>query len=98
MKKVAATILAGVFMVFSVTSAAFAVTQYPPEGGVWNWGRDHSTVWSYYRNSTPQHATSTVGRSGLKRSPCAARNQWARMSDKAAWWGGNKAYYRNTCP
>lgn len=97
MKKIATAVFGGLFMVIATTSAAFAVIEYPPEGGTWDYGRSGSNVWSYYINTTPQHATSTVGQSGLRRSPCAGRDQWARINDTAKV-AGNHAYYRNTCP
>lgn len=91
--KIIATMMGGVFIFVSAASAAFAVVQYPPEGGTWEWGRTYSN----YVNTTPKHATSTVGQSGLRRSACAGTNQWARISDTPAS-SGNKAYYRNSCP
>ncbi len=96
-KKLIALVLAGVFTLMSTAGSAFAVIKYPPEGGTWNYGREGPRVWSYYINSTPKHATSTDGASGLRRSSCAGVNQWARISDSAKN-GGNRAFYRNTCP
>ena len=96
-RKIVSIIAAGVLAAVSAAGTAFAVVQYPPEGGTWDWGVSGSTVWSNYINTTPRHATSTIGQSGLRRSGCAGANQWARVSDTRAS-SGNKAYYRNTCP
>lgn len=89
------SLLASLVLVAGAVGVAAATIEHPPEGGTWNYGVGAST-YSNYVNSTPQHATTAVGRNFV-RSKCASANSWAYASSESAAWG-NKAYYRNTCP
>ena len=89
--------LASAALVFGVAGSASATTEYPPEGGTWEYGviEPASTVfvYSHYYHPTTLHRSSVRTTSGtLYRSPDKAGGQWANV-DKETGYYNNKAYY-----
>ncbi|RKQ35124.1 lactococcin 972 family bacteriocin [Kocuria tytonis] len=83
-----------VSLLFGGSSAAFAATQYPAEGGTWQYGLD---TWTPTASSSYQvgrcHGSTAKTSYGEVRSVNTAANSWSRASKAANYWG-NSYYYR----
>ena len=91
-KIIAATALAGALC--SVGIAANATTQYPNEGGTWNYGLSVGVhqYSDYLVNRC--HGTTVINDWGTVKSVNTIKDQWARASQKATSFTHNKYYYR----
>lgn len=86
MRSVKTLVAAGLLMV-TAAGSAYAVSQYPPEGGTWEYGTGWATgwAWSYYTHPSQGHGSSvSVGglNSGTVVSLCAR----AGIQSKADKW------------
>ncbi|KAA8815930.1 hypothetical protein EMB92_08265 [Bifidobacterium callitrichos] len=69
-------------------------TQYPAQGGVWEWGFWNVKIRSYYTHSTRVHGSSVSLNGSTVRSIDTARGKRS-IAEKYAvnYWGNNDAYY-----
>lgn len=72
--------------------SAFAVTEYPPEGGQWNYGVGILGSYSDYLNQQRAHG-STVNHNGNKYSAGAPAGQWSQALASGIFSGC--AFYYN---
>jgi len=93
MKKILATVFL-VGALCSTTAAANAATQYPVEGGTWNFGLS-AGVHAYSDYLVGKcHGTTVINDWGTNRSVETAANQWANASHEATAWTNNHYYFR----
>jgi lactococcin 972 family bacteriocin len=99
-QKVLLAVVAGVVGAFAVGTPALAyvITQYPPEGGTWEYGIDESNVnFSYYNHPSQNHRSSVSNPlKGLVRSICDSGGRWTYATE-AASTSGNQAFYNPSC-
>jgi len=93
-KKTSAALLTAALMLGSA-GAAYATTQYPVEGGTWEYGNGVTSAWSYYtvdrcHGSSITHAGDTVSRS----VDTAAGQRSNAYTNHAPWTTGYHFYYR----
>lgn len=75
--------------------AAFAATQYPAEGGQWNYGLTAGVhAYSDYYHPSQCHGSSVYNDWGNNRSIDTAGGQWATSALGASPWTHNSYYYR----
>jgi lactococcin 972 family bacteriocin len=92
--KVARTVAAAVGASAALAAAAYADV-VPAGGGTWNYGRNHSIVWSNYLHNNHTHKSSVVNGDGdYQSSPWVSRGTWSEASTRATL-SGNKSYYDN---
>lgn len=89
----APVLLAGVLSSAAVTAANAAIV-HPPEGGVWDYGANASTVWSDYYHPSVCHGSTAVGTIVVRAS--AGAGAWSLASAQAKLFG-NESYYRTSC-
>jgi lactococcin 972 family bacteriocin len=78
----------------ATATAAYANTQYPIEGGTWNYGLA-AGVHAYSDYLVDKcHGTTVINDWGTNRSINTAANQWANSALGATIWTHNKYYYR----
>lgn len=75
---------------------AYAATEYPIEGGQWNYGFEWGWATSDYYNESVCHGASVYNDWGNDRSVDTAPGYWAESAIQATPWTGNQYYYR-TC-
>ena len=81
-------------MLGSTATAAYANTQYPNEGGTWNYGLAAGVrAYSDYMVGRC-HGTTVINDWGNNRSIDTAANQWASSAMNATIWTNNHYYYR----
>lgn len=92
-KKILAAILL-IGALCSTGTTAHAITQYPVEGGTWNYGLSAGVhaYSDYYVNRC--HGTTVSNDWGTNRSINTAANKWASSSYRATIFTSNKYYYR----
>lgn len=75
---------------------AFAVVEYPPEGGKWDYGTDSEYIWSNYSHKTRHHGSSVRNCHGdLRRSVNVGPGEWSHASREDGCKGKiDRAYYR----
>jgi lactococcin 972 family bacteriocin len=73
--------------------AAFATTEYPAEGGTWNYGVTATYVYSNYYLGSRTHKSTACSNAGCAYSGwvSAGSTSYATMSPSTL--GGNTAYY-----
>lgn len=94
LKRTIASAIISAALTIGVASTAFAITAYPAQGGVWDYG-----VWGTYANSnylhqSKNHGSSVVVDGGKNSSVCIIAG---RQSTSAKWywtWSSKQYYYR----
>jgi lactococcin 972 family bacteriocin len=94
---VIAAAVMGVALWAGGASTASATTEYPPEGGVWQYGviEPASTVFvysQYYHGSKLHRSSVSPTSGGIYRSANAAAGQWSYV-DRQTSYSGNRAWY-----
>ena len=89
MKKIISFAFACTFLMTGIISAS-AATQYPAEGGHWNYGVGTTGTYSDYRHDQRDHVA-TVKKESSKNQDTAGPREWA----KARLWvySGATCYY-----
>lgn len=77
-------------IMFSFTPTK-AATQYPPEGGTWQYGYSTPNAYSHYLHSTKPHQATVVDNIGNSNTSRAIANYWARASVRG--WHDCSFYY-----
>jgi lactococcin 972 family bacteriocin len=95
LKKTMATVALTGTLAVAGASAANAWTQYPVQGGTWNYGY-HWGIYSDYLNNTLCHGSSVQNDWGYNSSINTAPGYWAQASHTGNVWTNNRWYYR-TC-
>ena len=93
--KLTATLGLAVTLILGGSAAANAVTAYPAEGGVWNYGFASSNpnlVFSNYRHMTKVHKATACNSSSCSGSGWKAKELMASATIKKTS-SGNKSYY-----
>ncbi|MGO4586217.1 lactococcin 972 family bacteriocin [Arthrobacter sp. 2RAF6] len=78
----------------SVAGTAVAATQYPVEGGHWNYGFNGVGIYSDYFHGSRCHGSSVWNDWGNNRSIDVSPGQWSNSWLGATPWTNNKYYYR----
>lgn len=91
-KALAAAALTGA-LCSAAGGAAIAATQYPAEGGQWNYGYNGADIYSDYQVSR-NHGSSVQNDWGYNSSICVASGYWSNASISATPWTHNSYYYR----
>ena len=89
--------LAAVGLVLALTgsgAAAYGATQYPNEGGTWNYGLAAGVhaYSDYYVGKC--HGSTVINDWGTSKSIDTAKNKWSQASLRATAFTSNKYYYR----
>lgn len=92
-KKIIVTAALNVALGLGGAAAANAATQYPNEGGTWNYGLAVSRVYSDYLVNRC-HGTTVGNDWGDNRSIDVAADRWANSAIGGTPWTNNKYYYR----
>lgn len=94
-KQIVATLtLTGVLC--SIAGTAVAATQYPTQGGTWNYGLNGAGAYSDYYHGSLCHGSSVYTDWDNDRSIDVVPGRWANAFAWGNWWTNNRYYYR-TC-
>ena len=94
-KVMAGIALTGALFAIGAGSAS-AATQYPVQGGTWNYGYNGSGVYSDYFNGSICHGSSVYTDWGASVSIDTIAGKWANAWHTGNIWTNNSFYYR-TC-
>lgn len=96
MRKKARAALLAAALVMGSAGAAFATTQYPAEGGTWEYGNGVTSAWSYYTvdRCHGSSITRTDGTLVVRSIDTAAGKTSNAYTNHAPWTTGYRFYYR----
>jgi lactococcin 972 family bacteriocin len=92
-KVIASVALTGALLTVGA-GAANAWTQYPVQGGTWNYGYNGTGVYSDYYNAGLCHGSSVYTDWGASISVDTAPGKWANAWHTGNTWTHNSWYYR----
>lgn len=73
--------------------AAFATTEYPPEGGTWDYGVTPLYVYSNYYHGTRTHKSTACSNAGCAYSGWVSAGSTSYATMNPSTFGGNEAFY-----